>query len=68
MDAAQGGAHRDADWLSEAIGRPIRVPEEVYAEQRAVSLTRAAAVLGVVGDIVIGHEPAGVPVSGSGPH
>jgi uncharacterized glyoxalase superfamily metalloenzyme YdcJ len=68
MDAAQGGAHRDADWLSEAIGRPIRVPEEVYAEQRAVSLTRAAAVLGVVGDIVIGHEPAGVPVSGTGPH
>ena len=68
MDAAQGGAHRDADWLSEAIGRPIRVPEEVYAEQRAVSLTRAAAVLGVAGDIVIGHEPAGVPVSGSGPH
>jgi hypothetical protein len=40
----------------------------VYAEQRAVSLTRAAAVLGVVGDIVIGHEPAGVPVSGSGSH
>jgi hypothetical protein len=25
-------------------------------------------VLGVAGDIVIGHEPAGVPVSGSGPH
>jgi uncharacterized glyoxalase superfamily metalloenzyme YdcJ len=68
MDAAQGGARRDADWLSEAIGRPIRVPEEVYAEQRAVSLTRAAAVLGVAADIVIGQEPAGVPVSGSGPH
>jgi uncharacterized glyoxalase superfamily metalloenzyme YdcJ len=66
MDAAQGGAHRDADWMSEVIGRPIRVPEQVYAEQRAESLAAAAAELGVAGDIVIGQEPARVPVSGNG--
>ncbi|WP_222262940.1 2-oxoadipate dioxygenase/decarboxylase [Modestobacter marinus] len=66
MDAAQGGAHRDADWLSEAIGRPIRVPEQVYAEQRAESLARAATVLGTAGEIVIGQPPGGASVSGSG--
>jgi uncharacterized glyoxalase superfamily metalloenzyme YdcJ len=60
MDASQGGAPRDADWLSEAIGRPIRVPEEVYAAQRAESLTRAADVLGIPDGIVVGQEPAGV--------
>ena len=64
MDASQGEALRDADWLSEAIGRPIRVPEQVYAEQRAESLTRAAAALGIGGGIVIGQEPAGPQVPG----
>jgi hypothetical protein len=52
--------------MSEAIGRPIRVPEQVYAEQRAESLTRAADVLGIAGGVVISQEPAGVPVSGNG--
>jgi uncharacterized glyoxalase superfamily metalloenzyme YdcJ len=47
MDAAQGGANRDVDWLSEAIDRPIRIPEQLYAEQRSRSLAEAAAVLGV---------------------
>jgi uncharacterized glyoxalase superfamily metalloenzyme YdcJ len=47
MDAAEGGAHRDAQWLSEAIGRPVRTPEQLYAEQRAQSLHRAAAALGI---------------------
>jgi uncharacterized glyoxalase superfamily metalloenzyme YdcJ len=46
MDAAQGGAHRDVDWLSEAIGRRIGLPEELYAQQRAQSLAQAAAALG----------------------
>jgi uncharacterized glyoxalase superfamily metalloenzyme YdcJ len=67
MHTAQGGAHRDADWMSEAIGRPIRVPERLYADQRAESLTRAVAVLGLPGDIVTDQEPAEVPVSSSGP-
>jgi uncharacterized glyoxalase superfamily metalloenzyme YdcJ len=57
LDAAQGGAHRDAEWLSEAIGRPIRIPELVYAEQRAESLARAAAVLGIAEVTVGGQEP-----------
>jgi hypothetical protein len=47
MDAAEGGAPRDARWLSEAIGRPVRTPEQLYAEQRAASLDRAAAELGI---------------------
>jgi uncharacterized glyoxalase superfamily metalloenzyme YdcJ len=68
LDAAQGGAHRNADWLSEAIGRPVRVPEQLYAEQRAESLARAAAVLGTAGGIVSGQGPAGRSVSSSGPH
>ena len=66
VDAAQGGAPRDADWLSEAIGRPIRVPEQEYADQRARSLAAAAAVLGIAGDIVIGPEPAGLSASPRG--
>jgi uncharacterized glyoxalase superfamily metalloenzyme YdcJ len=66
MDAAQGGALRDADWMSEAIGRPIRVPEQVYAEQRGKSLAAAAAELGVTDDIVISQEPAGLSVPAAG--
>jgi uncharacterized glyoxalase superfamily metalloenzyme YdcJ len=60
MDAAEGGAPRDADWLAEAIGRPIRAPEQLYAEQRAESLSRAAAVLSMAGDIVNGQGRPGV--------
>ena len=45
MDASQGGAPRDAGWLAEAIGRPIRMPEEIYAEQQARSLAEARAAL-----------------------
>ena len=52
MDASEGGAPRDAEWLSEAIGRPVRVPEQLYAEQRTRSLARAAAALGIAGDRV----------------
>ncbi|MCV2490963.1 VOC family protein [Geodermatophilus sp. YIM 151500] len=66
MDAAQGGAPRDAEWLSEAIGRRIRVPEQLYAEQRAESLARAAAALGITGGIVLGPEPAVGAVAGGG--
>ncbi|MFF0374043.1 2-oxoadipate dioxygenase/decarboxylase [Actinoplanes missouriensis] len=43
MDASQGGAPRDLAWLAEVIGRPIRVPEEIYAEQQEESLMRSGA-------------------------
>ncbi len=56
VDASHGGAHRDADWLSGAMGRPVRVPEQVYAEQRAASL--AAAALGIRGGIVVDRGSA----------
>jgi uncharacterized glyoxalase superfamily metalloenzyme YdcJ len=68
MDAAEGGAPRDADWLAEAIGRPIRASEQLYAEQRAESLSRAAAVLGMAGDIVNGQGRPGASVPSSDPH
>jgi uncharacterized glyoxalase superfamily metalloenzyme YdcJ len=58
VDASQGGAPRDADWLSDAIGRPVRAPERLYAEQRAESLACAAASLGIAGDIVVRRDPA----------
>ncbi|NEK56694.1 VOC family protein [Geodermatophilus sabuli] len=53
MDAGQGGAPRDADWLAGAIGRPVRIPEQLYAEQRAESLARAAAALGIPGGVSV---------------
>ena len=59
LDAAEGGAPRDADWLAGAIGRPVRTPEQLYAEQRAASLDRAAAALGIAGGIDTGpRSPA----------
>ena len=68
MDAAQGRRAQGRHWLSEAIGRPVRTPEQVYAEQRAESLARAATALGIAGNIVVsiavGEEPAGLPVPG----
>jgi hypothetical protein len=65
VDASHGGAHRDADWLSGAMGRPVRVPEQVYAEQRAASLAAAAAALGIRGGIV-DPEPAAPAPSAAG--
>ncbi|MBB2940716.1 putative glyoxalase superfamily metalloenzyme YdcJ [Actinoplanes lutulentus] len=41
MDASQGGAPRDREWLADVIGRPIRVPEEIYAAQQEESLLRS---------------------------
>ncbi len=46
MDAAQGGAERDADWMSDVIGQAVRVPEEVYADEAAASVAAAEQVLG----------------------
>jgi uncharacterized glyoxalase superfamily metalloenzyme YdcJ len=58
MDAAQGGAHRDLDWLAGAIGRPIGVPEQLYAEQRAQSLAEVARALGIPGGVDMSTSPA----------
>lgn len=46
VDTNQGGAARDLAWMSEAIGTPVRVPEEVYAEERDASLRNLAQQLG----------------------
>ncbi|MEU4693699.1 VOC family protein [Actinoplanes sp. NPDC023714] len=46
MDASQGGAPRDIGWLSEVIGRTIRVPEDIYAEQQAASLATLGGAFG----------------------
>jgi hypothetical protein len=46
MDAYQGGAERDADWMAGVIGRAVHVPEEVYAEEAATSLAAAEQALG----------------------
>lgn len=46
-DGAQGGAEIDLDRLAEVIGRPIAVPEDLYAAQRHESLVAAARALGL---------------------
>jgi uncharacterized glyoxalase superfamily metalloenzyme YdcJ len=46
VDADQGGAERDLDWMSEVVGAQVAVPEDIYAAQSRVSLEAAAAALG----------------------
>ena len=46
VDADEGGAERDADWMSDVMGTPVHVPEEVYAREAAASLSAAERVLG----------------------
>ncbi len=46
MDADQGGAERDADWLADALGAPVHVPEDICAAESAASLAAAEHVLG----------------------
>lgn len=41
MDNDQGGAERDITWLGEQIGRPVNVPEELYAAESRASLKTA---------------------------
>ncbi|MFE3325914.1 2-oxoadipate dioxygenase/decarboxylase family protein [Streptomyces sp. NPDC059176] len=40
-DSARAGAHYDRHWLSEAIGRTVHDPFDLYAAQQADSLDRA---------------------------
>jgi len=49
MDADQGGAERDADWMAGVMDRPVHVPEEVYAREASGSLEAAEHVLGRIG-------------------
>ena len=46
MDAEQGGAERDAAWMSDVIGAQVHLPEQVYAEQAAASLAAVEQALG----------------------
>ena len=46
MAADQGGAERDVDWMADVLGRPVGVPEEIYAEEVATSLGAAEQILG----------------------
>jgi uncharacterized glyoxalase superfamily metalloenzyme YdcJ len=46
MDADQGGAERDADWMSDVIGLTVNLPEELYAQEASASLRAAEHLLG----------------------
>ena len=46
MDDEQGGAPRDIDWMSEAIGRAVNVPEDVYGRESQASLSALEPELG----------------------
>jgi uncharacterized glyoxalase superfamily metalloenzyme YdcJ len=47
MDADQGGAERDLDWMSDVIGRQVAVPEDVYAAESDASVVEVGRALGV---------------------
>lgn len=44
-DASGEGSPRDADWIAEAIGRPVHDPMKLYAEQSRASLVAACVEL-----------------------
>jgi uncharacterized glyoxalase superfamily metalloenzyme YdcJ len=46
MDGDQGGAAQDAGWMSEVIGRPVNLPEEVYLRESRASLSSIESALG----------------------
>jgi uncharacterized glyoxalase superfamily metalloenzyme YdcJ len=46
IDASQGGAQRDAGWMSDVMDRTVHVPEEIYAQEVATSLAAVQQVLG----------------------
>ena len=54
MDALQGGAPRDIEWMSEAIGRTVNDPYDLYAAERQVSLDEVASLLGIREGIMVG--------------
>ncbi|NUO90503.1 MAG: DUF1338 family protein, partial [Dermatophilaceae bacterium] len=46
-DTSRSSAHRDREWMSEHIGRPVVDPDELYAAQRDESLRAVADTLGL---------------------
>jgi uncharacterized glyoxalase superfamily metalloenzyme YdcJ len=46
MDADQGGAERDPDWMAGVLGRTVNIPEEMYAREASASLGAAEQILG----------------------
>lgn len=46
VDGDQGGAPRDAGWLSDVIGRPVSLPEDVYLRESQASLALLEKELG----------------------
>ncbi|MCX4510531.1 VOC family protein [Streptomyces sp. NBC_01619] len=46
-DSAQRGTHYDQHWMSEAIGRTVHDPFDLYAVQQGDSLARAGRALGL---------------------
>jgi uncharacterized glyoxalase superfamily metalloenzyme YdcJ len=45
-DEEQGGAERDAGWMSGVLDREVHVPEEIYARESSASLRAAQLALG----------------------
>jgi uncharacterized glyoxalase superfamily metalloenzyme YdcJ len=66
VDAEQGGAERDLDWMSQVVGAQVAVPEDVYAAQSRASLEAAATALGrpVPSGWVDGPGPPGALTAG----
>jgi len=52
-DNFTAGTKYDIDWLSDAIGQSISVPEELYRAQSEASLQAAVDQLGIIGDVPI---------------
>jgi len=46
VDGDQGGAPRDAGWMSDVMGRPVNLPEDVYLRESRVSLSAIESRLG----------------------
>lgn len=47
QDTSREGSPRDVRWMSEAIGRPVHDPIELYTAQSRASLQTASAALGI---------------------
>jgi uncharacterized glyoxalase superfamily metalloenzyme YdcJ len=50
IDQSHGAAHRDADWLADAIGRPVNDPEALYAQESRRSIRGVESTLGIALD------------------
>lgn len=46
VDDGQGGAARDGGWMSDVVGQPVRLPEDVYLLESQASLSAIESELG----------------------